>query len=615
MSDKKYRKLSSEEISCLEKQGCAADDWAAIEVGEGFSADYIENARFRGRIRIGSNGQEIVNDDGVRRRAGLYRCELIDCTVGDGVFISGIGSYISGYDIGDGAYIGDTGRIVCTGRSTFGNGVMCATLNEGGGRAVSIYDELNAQTAYIMAMYRHRPGVLAAMQRMVDEYTAGIDPNRGKIGRGVKIMSSNTIRDTRIGDCAYIIGVSELTNGTVRSSADAPTFVGTGVKARNFICAPGAHVDNGAVLERSFVGEACHIDLGFVAVDSLFFANSHCANGEATSVFAGPYTVSHHRSTLLIAGYFSFFNAGSGSNQSNHLFRTGAIHQGIHERGVKFGSDSYIMLPSREGAYTIVLGKHRNHHDTSDFPYSYLIEEEGHSYIVPAANLTNHGTLRDLAKWPKRDKRRAAKSDMINFEEFTPYIGDRLARALRHSEEMLAREEVNVYNFERARIKRSALRRGLKLYRTAFDAAMGAMLAAGCGEAVASDGHWVDMAGMVAPRGAVTRLLDAIEKGSLSGIGAINEAIATLHASYRDHAYAWALHMLGEQLGHAPDAHEIAEAVERGRRAYDSIESAREQNARQDACGMMATGYGIDAVSRDEVAADFRAARGIDFES
>ena len=41
----------------------------------------------------------------------------------------------------------------------------------------------------------------------------------------------------------------------------------------------------------------------------------------------GPYTVSHHKSSLLIAGMFSFFNAGSGSNQSNHLFKSGAVHQ------------------------------------------------------------------------------------------------------------------------------------------------------------------------------------------------------------------------------------------------------------------------------------------------
>ena len=58
--------------------------------------------------------------------------------------------------------------------------------------------------------------------------------------------------------------------------------------------------------------------------------------------FAGPYKVTHHKSTLLIAGMFSFMNAGSGSNQSNHMYKLGPIHQGTLERGAKTTSDSYI---------------------------------------------------------------------------------------------------------------------------------------------------------------------------------------------------------------------------------------------------------------------------------
>lgn len=55
------------------------------------------------------------------------------------------------------------------------------------------------------------------------------------------------------------------------------------------------------MLRRCFVGEGVVIENGFSAENSLFFANSHLNHGEACAVFAGPYTVSHHRSTLLIA--------------------------------------------------------------------------------------------------------------------------------------------------------------------------------------------------------------------------------------------------------------------------------------------------------------------------
>ena len=610
--NKNYRRLTGEEIARLESQGCTCADWSTIWATEGFSTDFVINTYFKGTVRLGANGTRIINSDGVERRSGIYRSEIIDCTVGDNVFISKTGSYISHYDIGDDVYIEDTGKIVCTGNSTFGNNVMAATLNEGGGREVPIFDGLTAQTAYIMCMYRHRPRVVEAMQRMIADYAAALDPSRGTIRRGVQITGCNTLRDVRIGEYAVLNGVSELSNGTVRSSADRPSMIGASVRARDFICGVGATIDNGAVLSRCYVGEGSHIGFAFTTADSLFFANSHCENGEAASIFAGPYTVSHHRSTLLIAGYFSFFNAGSGSNQSNHLFRTGAIHQGIHERGTKFGSSSYVMLPAREGAYTVVLGKHRSHHDTADFPYSYLLEEEGNSYLVPASNLVNHGTMRDVMKWPARDKRGEMKSDIINFREWTPYIGQKIIKAIDHSEKMLARKDVQVFNYQRARIRRPVLRRGLRLYQQGLAAMLAAILEEGAPHRATGDPQWVDLAGMIAPRREVEAILERIERGKLATIGDINDSLQRLNYEYTSHAYAWALMVLAEQLGHALSPEEIAQAIEQGREAHANIDAQRMANARQDAGETMATGYGIDAVSKAEIAADFLAVRGVE---
>ena len=82
----------------------------------------------------------------------------------------------------------------------------------------------------------------------------------------------------------------------------------------------------------------------FSAENSVFFANSEAFHGEAVSVFGGPYTVTHHKSSLLIAGMYSFFNAGSGTNQSNHMYKLGPVHQGILERGSKTGSFAYLLM-------------------------------------------------------------------------------------------------------------------------------------------------------------------------------------------------------------------------------------------------------------------------------
>jgi hypothetical protein len=113
--------------------------------------------------------------------------------------------------------------------------------------------------------------------------------------------------------------------------------VGSGVVAHDFIIAESSKVDGGAILGRTFVGQGCLVGRQYSAENSLFFANSEAFHGEACSVFGGPYTVSHHKSSLLIAGLFSFYNAGSGTNQSNHMYKLGPVHEGKLERGCKTG--------------------------------------------------------------------------------------------------------------------------------------------------------------------------------------------------------------------------------------------------------------------------------------
>jgi NDP-sugar pyrophosphorylase family protein len=97
-----------------------------------------------------------------------------------------------------------------------------------------------------------------------------------------------------------------LEEGTLRSCIEAPVFIGTGVIAKKFIILSGSSVDGGAMLDRCFVGQGVKIGKQFSAENSVFFANCEAFHGEACSLFAGPYTVTHHKSTLLIASLASF---------------------------------------------------------------------------------------------------------------------------------------------------------------------------------------------------------------------------------------------------------------------------------------------------------------------
>lgn len=571
-----YRKLTQEEIALLRNAGNTAQAWERVEVAPGFRPEAIRDSRFEGDVRIG-------------REAEIRR------------------STISNYRIGDGAIVEGVCRLECRRESSFGNGVRVAAINECGGRSLPLCNELSAQTAYLMALCRHRPAAIAALERIIDRCAEARRDTIGTIGPRARVIGARFVRETNIAANAVVEGASLLENGTVLSGA----YVGCDVKARDFIIAEGARIDGGCSLERCFAGECSTLDRNFTAVDTLLFANCHCENGEAVSVFAGPYTVSHHKSSLLIAGMFSFFNAGSGANQSNHLFKSGAVHQSIHLRGCKFGSSAYVMAPAVEGPFTLVLGRHTHHHDTTLFPYSYLVEQEGRSCLMPGANLTSYGTVRDMAKWPERD-RRTLRRDRINFEAHNPYLAGGMIDAvntLNSLEE--ARPDADNYIHNHATIKSVQLRRGLKLYNRAIVASLGAMLQ----EAEAGDrdgsGRWSDLAGQYVPRREVRRLLDELEAGEVSSLAEIEARFERLAADYPRYARNWAEGVLAQLLGHTPSPEEIAEAIAAGQNAREALAKSADDDRARDCSPEMAVGYGVEADTEEEKTADYRNVRGL----
>ena len=469
-------------------------------------------------------------------------------------------------------------------------------------------DTMSAQVAYVMAVYRHRPQTIAALERLIDAYTESRSAEIGEVGRNCRIVGARFIREVRIGNDVQVDGASILENATLCDGA----FIGVDVKAYDFIAAEGALITNGSTVERCFVGESCRLDKGFTAAESLFFANSHCENGEAASIFAGPYTVSHHKSSLLIAGMFSFFNAGSGSNQSNHLFKSGAVHQSVHLRGCKFASSAYIMSPALEGAFTMVMGHHSYHHDTSAFPYSYLIEKEGRSHLMPGSNLTSYGAVRDIEKWPARDRRKV-KRDVIDFAEYNPYVTGAMLDAVNILHTLQEQDpDAAVYTYNKTLIRASSLQRGLKLYNKAIVAALGAMLDRGESDPhYDGSGRWLDLAGQYITRRAVGEILDAVDRGELTDMAAIDNRFRVFEVHYDDYAHSWALGVYASMLGHTPTTEELNDAIAAGRNAHAAMRSTTDADRERDCSLDMAVSYGLDCNNEEDRRKDYYAVRGL----
>lgn len=629
-----YRLLTSNEITLLQNQGCTATDWQAIEVAENFDTQYIQDAHFSGHNRLGLFMSETILPGGLKVHAGIYHATLHNCEVGDDVRLYNVHNYIANYRIGHNTCIENVNAILVDGRTAFGNGVRVPVMNEGGGREIPIFDHLSASLAYILTLYRHRPMMIRQLELLIDAYADSQTAEMGEIGNHVRIINCGSIKNVKIGDYAELVGVSRLKNGSVNSNLYAPVRLGSGVKCSDFIVCSGVKIDDSTLVDKCFVGQGCVFDKHYSASESLFFSNCQGMHGEACAIFAGPYTVTHHKSTLLIAGMFSFLNAGSGSNQSNHMYKLGPIHQGIAERGAKTTSDSYLLWPSKIGAFSLVMGRHTHHADTSDLPFSYLIENNADSYLVPCANLRTVGTIRDAQKWPKRDNRKDPhKLDQINFNLLSPYTVQKMWRGAEILDELCAisGESTDVYGYKNCKIRNSSLRHGRELYRIGIQKFLGNSLISRLEhhtlrtmedvravlrpDSEIGLGDWVDLAGMIAPKHAVTTLLNEIEQGNHT-IQTIESRLNDMHANYYSYEWTWALQRLEQVWGCSVEQvtlQQIRSTICEWQAAVVALDKMVYNDARKEFDLNSQTGFGVDG-DRKQMEADFEEVRG-NFES
>ena len=494
---------------------------------------------------------------------------------------------------------------------------------------------MSAQIAYVLAMYRHRPGLIARMNEQIEAYAREHSSERGTIGDHVTVRNTCIINGVRIGDGTRISGASRLKNGSINSNMVAPVTIGYGVIADDFIICSGSKVEDNTTLTRCFVGQSCTLGHAYSASDSLFFSNCQGENGEACAIFAGPFTVTHHKSTLLIAGKFSFMNAGSGSNQSNHMYKLGPIHQGILERGAKTASDSYILWPSRIGAFSLVMGRHVTHSDTTNLPFSYLIEQQNNTYLVPGVNLRSVGTVRDAQKWPKRDNRKDPdRLDCINYNLLSPFTIQKMFKGVQLLKNLLysSGELSDIYSYHSTKIRNSSLRNGIRYYQTAITKFLGNSiikklenLPAGASDAqirealkptaATGTGYWVDLSGLIAPKFAVNAALDKMESGEYT-LKELSDAFHQMHSHYYEYEWTWAYDKYADFFGYPLEtitAEQVADIVRKWEDAVIGLDKELYEDAKKEFNLASMTGFGADG-SREEKEQDFSEVRG-DFES
>lgn len=565
-----YRPLTQEEIIILENNNCWAEDWQRVLVAEeGFLPKYFHRVMFYGDIRLGKFQKNVKIAKDFVKHSGINDATLCNVTVGNDCLIEKVGNYINNYTIGDDCLISNVSVMETTEGASFGEGNLISVLNEVGDGNVILFHDLNSQFAAFMVKYFGDKDLKNAIRRLIKEEITRTNPDRGTLGNNVKVINTCEITNTVIQNECEISGASRLSDCTILSSDKANVYIGTGVICENSIISEGSSIVNSVKMQDCFVGEACHISNGFTASQSVFFANSYMSNGEACAAFCGPFSASHHKSSLLIGGMFSFYNAGSGTNFSNHAYKMGPMHWGVLERGSKTASGSYLLMPATIGTFSVCFGKLMHHPNTTSLPFSYLIAEADKMFLVPGRNITTVGLYRDIHKWSKRDMRpqNAHKKSIVNFDWLSPFsVGEILrGKFILENLRQASGDNVSSYNFHEYTINASSLRKGIKYYDIALRIYMGAVLKRAhklgfFGKPITNKGlgEWRDLAGLLLPKSEEIRLVEDIKEGVLETIQDVIDRFEDINNNYRIYQWAWTYKLIQDYYG----VKEITEEVD-----------------------------------------------------
>lgn len=569
-----YRLLTDEEITLLEDHGCKAENWEAIMVAEDFKPTYVHDVTFYGDIRLGVFEKNIEVSRGFLKHSGLSNATLRNVCIGDNSLVENIGNYINNYTIGEECYVSNVSTMETTEGATYGEGNLISVLNEVGEGNVTLFDGLNSQLSAFMVKHNADRELRERLRQMIAEELERTLPDRGTIGFGVKIVNTREVVNTIVQDNCEVNGAARLFDCSLLSAAGSGVYVGSGVICENSIVADGSSITNDCNLQDCYVGEACQLTNGFTASASVFFANSYMSNGEACAAFCGPFTASHHKSSLLIGAMFSFYNAGSATNFSNHAYKMGPMHYGILERGTKTASGAYLLMPANIGAFSVCFGKLMHHPDTRNIPFSYLIAYGDIMYLVPGRNLNTVGLYRDVRKWPKRDIRpRSGQKSIVNFEWLSPFTvnemlqGKQILEKLREAQG----EMVPEYNFRGYVITNNSLNIGLRNYDMAIKMFLARCVRKyGPTEPASTTGwkQWSDLSGLLLPESEELRLIEEIKNREITDIQRVTERFGEIGERYEQYEWAFAYRLINEYYGIAQPRHaDWQDIIDQGREA------------------------------------------------
>lgn len=290
------------------------------------------------------------------------------------------------------------------------------------------------------------------------------------------------------------------------------------------------------------------------------------------------------------------------------------------------------MWPARIGAFSLIMGRHYDNSDTSNLPFSYLIESNDSSVLAPGVNLRSVGTIRDAQKFPKRDNRTDPNQlDFLNFNLLSPYTVQKMFKGLEVLEELkhTCGETTKVYNYQGCTIKSSSLKKGMELYHIAIRKFLGNSLISRLANCQCDNieeirkqlkpkidvglHEWRDLSGLLVPQTEIDHLIDEIESDKMTSTVEIHAYFKNLHDQYYDIEWTWAWDKIKEYYNLNLDSitiDDIINIVEQWKEAVVGLDNKIYEDAKKEFSLSSRISFGLDG-NRYVQKVDFEQVRGL----
>ncbi len=439
-----WRRLRSDEIEALVKNGNKAQSWDTILVADPFRADQITNCEFAGLVRIGTVEDVVLTHHDLHVPAGLSHSRIVQCDIGDNAAVHHV-RYLSHYLVGDRCILHNVDEMHCTDHAKFGNGIVTDgedervrvwidLMNEQGGRPVLPFDGMTPADAYLWAKHRGDTGL---MDRLTAMTQGQFDTRRGyfgTVGEQSVVKSCRIIKDVKLGPAAYIKGANKLKNLTINSSFDEPSQVGEGVEMVNGIMGYGCRVFYGCKAVRFVMGDNATLKYGARLIHSYLGDNSTVSCCELLNNLIYPAHEQHHNNSFLVAARVEGqCNIAAGATLgSNHNSRANDGEL-VARRGFWPGLCATVKHASRFASFTLLAqGEYTR---SMDIPLPFTLVSNGRGadelVLVPAYWWTHnmYALKRNEQKFADRDRRRR-KTQHIEFDAFAPDTAEEMIAGL-----------------------------------------------------------------------------------------------------------------------------------------------------------------------------------------